>query len=353
MADDESDKAKKTAALIRGSTESNEIDLAGYGGEQCDRLAEAAFAKPLPLAHMIRLTFTVGGGKKVRQKYNDGLPALLADALRKVGFSEDRGASLDVKCAGLFKFQHNTDTDLKVTHVYPKIDPEAAAAASEGEGGGSVEALSPAELILFSEMPTFQRMIASKTPSLGQKRRALEALKEGRATISAAEEKLASMQALSEKEQHYYDTLDAAALEEKQSYLSKAMEAMIDKGQLTVEEKEAVLEQLSGKMRQLEEQLAAAESEKKAKRAEKLGQLLDDLRAKAAAARDAKPIRRPAKFEAEMKAVRQRLAALDKLEESSKKTALPLSEVQKLTARPKLQEDLAAMQAESRGWFAE
>ena len=52
-------------------------------------------------------------------------PALLAEALKKVGFSEDRGASLDISCAGLFKFQHNTDTDLKVTHVYPRTDPAA------------------------------------------------------------------------------------------------------------------------------------------------------------------------------------------------------------------------------------
>ena len=136
MSEETDDKAKKLAALIRGSSESSEFDLAGYGGEQCDNLAAAAFAKALPLKTMVRLSFVVGGGKKVRQKYNDGLPALWADALKKVGFSEDRGASLDASCAGLFKFQHNTDTDLKVTHVYPKIDPEAAAALDISDGGG-------------------------------------------------------------------------------------------------------------------------------------------------------------------------------------------------------------------------
>ena len=352
MADEEeSDKAKKMAALIRGATESSEFDLAGYGDDQCNRLAAAAFAKPLPLSEMIRLSFVVGGGKKVRQKYNDGLPALFADALRKVGFSEDRGASLDVKCAGLFKYQHNTDTDLKVTHVYPKIDPEAAAALDISEGGAE-EALTPEALITFAAMTTFQKMIGAKCPSLAQKRKALDALKQARATVAAAEQKLASMEALSDKEQHYYDTLDAAALEEKQSYLSKQMELMIEKGQLTAAEKDAVLEQLSTKIAQLEEQHASAESEGKAKRAEKLAGLLEELRAKAAAARDVKPIRRSAKFEAEIKQVQQRLAALAKLEESSKKQALPLSETQK-PRRGKLMEDLKAMQDESRGWFAE
>ena len=126
MADD---KAKKLASEIRGTGASAEYDLAGYGPEQCEKLAQAAFGTPLPLADMVRLSFVVGGGKKVRQKYNDGLPALWADALKKVGFNEDRGASLAPECAGLFKYQHNTDTDLKVTHVYPRIDPAAVSAA--------------------------------------------------------------------------------------------------------------------------------------------------------------------------------------------------------------------------------
>ena len=67
--------------------------------------------------------------------------------------------------------------------------------------------------------------------------------------------------------------------------------------------------------------------------------------------RDAKPIVRKMKFEAEIKAVQKRLAELEKLENS--KQVLPLSEAQKLNAKPKLLEDLAAMQAESRGWFWE
>ena len=74
-AEEGEEKAKKLANEIRGSTESTEFDLAGYGGEQCAKLAAAAFSKPLPLAEMIRLSFVVGGGKKVRQKYNDALPA--------------------------------------------------------------------------------------------------------------------------------------------------------------------------------------------------------------------------------------------------------------------------------------
>merc|ERR1719152_806591 len=123
---------------------------------------------------------------------------------------------------------------------------------------------------------------------------------------------------------------------------------MIDAGNLTAPEKDAVLTQLASKIEQLEVQVASAEAEGKAKRAEKATQLLGDLRARVGRVREANPVARKPKFEAEIKAVQKKLAELDKLENS--KAVLPLSEVQKLAAKPKLLEDLHAMQAESRGW---
>ena len=50
MSDESDDRAKKLAHEIRTATDSMELDLAGYGADQCDRLAAAAFSKPLPLA---------------------------------------------------------------------------------------------------------------------------------------------------------------------------------------------------------------------------------------------------------------------------------------------------------------
>ena len=235
------------------------------------------FFKATSSQEMVRFTFVVGGGKKVRQKYNDGLPALLADALKKVGFQEDRGASLDISCAGTFKFQHNTDTDLKVTHVYPKIDPQAAAAAESSDAGP--DPLSPSELIVYAEMATFQKMISAKCPSLGQKRKALDVIKAARAGLAASEKKLEAMVALTEDEQHRYDTLDASDLEAKQQWLSKQMDEMIDNGQLTAAEKETVLAQLASKIEQLEAQVASAEAEQKPKRAEKISSCCELKRA--------------------------------------------------------------------------
>ena len=113
MADE---KAKKLTAEVSLARESEQFDLAGFGPAGVDHLC-SAFSKPFPLGSMIRLSFLVGGGKKVRQKYNDGLPNLLADALRGVSFVEDRGASTSLDSAGTFKYQHDTDKDLKFMHV--------------------------------------------------------------------------------------------------------------------------------------------------------------------------------------------------------------------------------------------
>lgn len=112
------------------------------------------------------------------------------------------------------------------------------------------------------------------------------------------------------------------------------MEQMVDHGQLTANEKKAVTEQLASKLEQLETQIALAESEGKTKRAEKLRGMLGELQARSAAVQAATPIVRKPKFEAEIKAVQKKLGELEKLENS--KVVLPLAEVQKLTAKPKL-----------------
>eukprot|EP00965_Chrysotila_dentata_P059342 1969480-Pleurochrysis_carterae.AAC.3 len=41
------------------------------------------------------------------------LPQILSEALKSVGYVEDRGASCTDDCQGLFKYQHDTDKDLK------------------------------------------------------------------------------------------------------------------------------------------------------------------------------------------------------------------------------------------------
>jgi len=207
------------------------------------------------------------------------------------------------------------------------------------------------QLIAFSELATFQKMVAAKTPSLARRKRVLEVLKVAKSALASLEEKMAALQPLSDAEQLQYDSLDADGLDAKQAWLTQQMEAMVSGGQLTKNEQKSVLAQLASKLEALDEKLALAESAGKAKQADKLREARDELLKRTDAVRDLKPIVRKPKFEAEIKAARKKLADLDKLEGSKK--VLPLDEVQKLAARPKLLEDLKAMVAESAGWFAD
>jgi hypothetical protein len=65
-------------------------DLGGYTEAQVTSLVKSAFSEPVRLSEMIRHTFVVGGGKKVRQKYDDKMGRWLTKALGDLGFSDDR-----------------------------------------------------------------------------------------------------------------------------------------------------------------------------------------------------------------------------------------------------------------------
>eukprot|EP00908_Phaeocystis_cordata_P014289 Transcript_25389.p1 GENE.Transcript_25389~~Transcript_25389.p1 ORF type:complete len:383 (+),score=190.05 Transcript_25389:101-1150(+) len=343
--------AKKLAMEVRQSNKSEEFDLSGYGPNSVTKLVQDAFTAPLPLGNMVRLSFVVGGGKKVRQKYNDGLERLLCDALNGIGFTEDKGAALSLECAGQYKYQHDLGKDLKFVHVFPRVDTAAAAAAEAGDSA-SADAMSPSQLLLFSELPIFQRMVAAKTPSFAQRKRVLDVLKQAKSDYAALEAKLAALEALNEREQQLLDELDTDALDEKQKWLAKEMEAMVAAGQLSKEEKAMVLEQLHTKLEAVETQIALAESEGKEKRAAKLKEGHAELLARIETVTGLAPVHRRVKFEKEILAARKQLAELDKLEARSKKEVLPLSEIEKLNKRSKLTTDLQAMVEDSAGWFA-
>uniref|UniRef100_A0A061QZ24 Uncharacterized protein n=1 Tax=Tetraselmis sp. GSL018 TaxID=582737 RepID=A0A061QZ24_9CHLO len=113
---------KSLAAEIRKLASSEEFDLHGYEGSQVSDLVTAAFETPLQSTDYVRITFVVGGGKKCRQKYSPELPKELSQALAALGFQEDRGASACEQCQATYKYQHDTDKDLKFMHVFPRVE---------------------------------------------------------------------------------------------------------------------------------------------------------------------------------------------------------------------------------------
>ena len=98
-------------------------DLHGYDHGQIDEVVRGAFGDPLPSPAPVKITFVVGAGKKARQKYSPSLPKDLIASLSSLGFEEDRGASACFECCGTFKYQHDTDKDLKFLHVFPHVTP--------------------------------------------------------------------------------------------------------------------------------------------------------------------------------------------------------------------------------------
>ena len=73
MASIVNEENKKVAGLakdIRESQETQQWDCSNYTEEQVVGLIKASFTDAVRLPEMIRHTFVVGGGKKVRQKYD-------------------------------------------------------------------------------------------------------------------------------------------------------------------------------------------------------------------------------------------------------------------------------------------
>uniref|UniRef100_A0A7S0NXG6 Uncharacterized protein n=1 Tax=Calcidiscus leptoporus TaxID=127549 RepID=A0A7S0NXG6_9EUKA len=345
----DADKAKRLAAEVRACDASTQIDLAGVSGlDALAAIVNEGLSKPFPLKQMIRISFIVGGGKKVRQRYDDKLPQMLSDALKAIGFAEDRGASATLSCQGLFKYQHDTDKDLKFVHTFPRVDPSAAAAPAGTDTGEG--AMSPAEMLLFADQATFEAMIRAKTVSFSQRRRALEVLKEATAQIASLEAQLTAMTPLTDGEQAWYDSVDADGISHKQAWLQQNLESMVNEGQLTSGERAEVLEKLTAKLAVLEEKLAAAEAAGKSKQAAALVKARDEMQARNMHLRGIACVTHRPKHAAEMARVRKKLAEVEKLEKS--KVLLPLEEAQKLNAKPKLLAELEAMEIDAAGWFS-
>ncbi|CAJ1440296.1 unnamed protein product [Effrenium voratum] len=122
MMEEESRAKDKIAAQIRSTPETAQYDLAGYEEPQVKALVKDAFATPLETeGKMIRVTFVVGGGKTVRSKYSESLARFLGTSLQDIGFAQDSAASNDLLSAGTFKGQHDTQRNLKLVHVFPKV----------------------------------------------------------------------------------------------------------------------------------------------------------------------------------------------------------------------------------------
>jgi hypothetical protein len=233
------EEEKGLVGKVRGATESEAFDLAGYTESRCRDFIVRTFSTPLEAcSDMIKLTFTIGGGKLVRSRYDDAMSKWVISALKDIEFIEDRSAACDFQSQGTFKQQHDTGQNLKTIAIFPRV---ACANTKEAEEAVDATGHSPIatkdSVIISADYSTFCEIITSKTDSWSQRKRALKILQDFGVQLQALQAKLVRGEMLSPAEQHVYD-LDSGCDPEKTSWLQGELKALVDKGKLTLREKQ-------------------------------------------------------------------------------------------------------------------
>mmetsp|Transcript_28970 Transcript_28970/g.83019 ORF Transcript_28970/g.83019 Transcript_28970/m.83019 type:complete len:417 (-) Transcript_28970:28-1278(-) len=345
--------ASGMAGKVRRATESDEFELSGYDQARCDELAKSAFTEPFQLKEMVKLSFVVGGGKLVRQKYSDDLPKLFMNSLSAIGFQDDSTAALEAKSGGKFKFQHDTGKNLKFVHVFPKIcAPQAGGGGEEdGEEEEDEKPSSPEDILCRSSSKDFSRLVTDYVTSYQQKKKLLDLIKSRISSLEQIEGKMTRLETLSAEEQALYDDVGADELREKAKFMTGALQEMVDEGKLTSAEKAAFLEQLDGKLAALEAEIAKAESEGKAKKVQALGQQREVAQKTKATVKDASAVSLPPlRHATELKKLYAKIAGLNRIEKASK-GHYTMDDLKQLGERPEIEEAISVLESRSRGWF--
>jgi hypothetical protein len=311
---------------------------------------QAAFTEPVQLRAMLRHTFVVGGGKKVRQKYDDKLPKWTATALRALGYAEDQAAATAFACAASYKQQHDTGQDLKFFHVYPRATLMAAAAGGGAEeSSSSLAALgSPAYLATACAFDTFKKMVGAKTQSWSQRKRLAGELKDSSDRLVALEAKMMAAKPLTTEEQELYDLTTTEALAEKVAWLEAQLKAMVEAGTLTAGEKEQLGAQMGARAEALAGEAAEARSEGKEKKALKLEAQAEAVALRRAQVAAAEAVRHPLKHEDAIKQLRVAILPLVALEAGPGLRSM--EEMKKIGTRPGMEDEVAQLESDSRGW---
>jgi len=250
-------------------------DLSGYTQSQVVALCNDAFGTPIPASDAMRASFTIGGGKNSRQKYSEELPKYFKGALRDIGFEEDRGASCCLQCQGSFKYQHDTDKNVKTMHVFPHVTLPEVAAAGEDDGlFWAPDTMSPEYMATVCSLKTFKLMTQAKVPTFGQKKILCQQMKEMGTRIQGFEERLCNMDSLSDAEQELYDAADLEAMAEKIKWIEEGMETMVNSGLLWAHELKDLKATNKSTLQKMQTNLEAAQAAGEEKKAKKIEQRL-------------------------------------------------------------------------------
>ncbi|KAL3941659.1 MAG: hypothetical protein SGBAC_004034 [Bacillariaceae sp.] len=346
--------ASGLAASIRGSTESTTFDLGGQNVTTITNNITSAFQDPLSIQEMIRITFVTGAGKLGRQKYDANAAKAVTSALRELGFEEDRGASCVNECAASFKLQHDTGKNLKTVVVFPRIQESNVEASADGSTSNqaSTESLIPKgsveDLIISTSNAVFENMTKSKCPSWSEKKACLATLSHLKAMLDELDQKLLTGTPLTEGEQEYYDSVSSDSIDEKQAIIKDLMHTQVEVGAITKREKEQLLSQVSERLEKISAELVEA----KAKKAEKLNGMKTKLEARKQMLSGITPKSlHKLKHEAEILKLQEDLKSLTETVDAAAGRLLSLKESKALARKEEVEEEIADLEAKSRGWF--
>mmetsp|Transcript_7446 Transcript_7446/g.16252 ORF Transcript_7446/g.16252 Transcript_7446/m.16252 type:complete len:615 (+) Transcript_7446:79-1923(+) len=344
------------ASSIRSATESATFDLAGQDASSIRSTVTDAFSEPLTLATMIRITFVVGGGKLSRSKYDDKAMQAVTSVLKQLEYTEDRGASCVLECAGCFKTQHDTGKNVFTVVVFPRV-----AGASDASGGGKGRAdeeddepllptNSPGYKMAVSSKQTFENLLSTYCPTYFEKRECLACLEGLLQVEQAIEQKLMKGHPLDSAEQSFYD--DSSDLREKYSFAQKEAAKHVEEGRLTLAEKAALVEMNEKRIETLMNEKSTASVAEKLKKALARKQQLSSLTSEVlSVASSTYPP--PLRYESQLNTLRKKLLPLQALEEKSKGRLLTLGETRSLTEKGELEEEIERLEIASCGWFEE
>lgn len=346
------------ALTIRNSTESETFDLGGLPAATIEAVVQDAFQQPLPLlveGNMIRITLVVGAGKQARQKYDAQALKMVTTSLQSLGFSEDRGASCIVECAGMYKLQHDTGKNLKTVVVFPKVGGgknknQSAADGSNThdedvvEEGALLTQGSLESKVAISTLNVFTNMVQSKCPTWSQKKALLQLLDDSiLAQMKECDELLMTGQLLSASQQSFYES--CRELTDKREYLQSQSQAHVDRGDLTKPELEYLQHQNEQRLQELKAAQAGGGSNKKTKAMiAKVQERHDKLH-------EITP-KEPAQLQhhAALGKLWKQLAPLQHLDEHSNRL-LSVSDTQLLGKKMELLEQIHDLELASRGWL--
>jgi len=249
--------SNKIARAVHASPVSEEYDLTGYSQAQCEQLGEELFAHTFQVPEQFRISFIVGGGKEVRQKYDANLPKWLSEVLRKHGFEDDNGASVANDCQKKYKYQEDTGKNVKRLHVFPSSEIVPT------DTGGAKRELGNEDKVVQATAEDFPELLNAHVPAWLQLRRVQHVLTEFGKRLEAIEAKMIKCEDLTEEEAELYhaDYADKELIAQKIHIVSSKMKHKVAAGELTPAEKDHLIAHAQEKLEALEEKVGGDEGE--------------------------------------------------------------------------------------------